>query len=139
MRNRLTSSLLAVALLTCSATTKAEDTGYHNLVLSTLDANSTDIRVVGVLKYCEMGGLKDVLLQKISDAIVEDLYKRKVPEVEVNETGVKLLQAADIEAQGIAEGLAISQMEATKKARFCSMAASLADQALSEQQAESGK
>lgn len=120
--------LLTVLLISISSAAMADDSS-DDLVLSTLRTHRLEIRVIGALKFCEKTGLVSAIMQKISDSIVARLVDAKDPELEGK--GSMLIQLVDVSAIGVATGLSLAEMDASKKKAFCSMAIDLADSALS--------
>ncbi len=119
---------LCLALIPLSVKATIENAN-HDLVISTLQKHTLNIRVIGALKFCEKPGLAHSIMQRISDSIISDLLDTKDPEM-ISKGGM-LLQTVDISAVGIATGLSLAQMDSNNKKTFCAVAINMADAALS--------
>ena len=124
------SVLLAITLSFTANTAEEQDRKYYNQVILILSQNATDIRVLGMLKFCQKAGLEKPILDKIAKAISSD------PTVSSAQDSVslatKLIQAVDIYSVGVSRGLSLAPMNDAQRSILCVNAISSADAALAE-------
>lgn len=117
--------IFCVFMISCSA---AASDSFNARTDRVLQESGTDIAVIGMLQYCGKQGLATPVYQKISDAIVS--HSKAHVQAGTGSDEVALLRVADTEANGIAIGLRIAELDAAGRRRICDSAVNMVDQML---------
>ena len=115
-------------LLAISPVTSAGEEDF-NLTTEALEHSSTEIVLAGGLRYCGNPGLSKTIFQLASDKWVANMLAVG-RSGDVHRVGKRVIQAADEHADGVRVGLALANIDSSRRAAICNELVGLADNLL---------
>ena len=126
---RATQIALLIALFASPLTLVAGEEEDAQITASALGKSIKQINTIGLLRYCGNSGLSKPIVQVVSDSIVSHLDKVG-GRSEVDRLFMRIIQTADLQAEGVRIGLTLSQMQPARKAAFCKESVEIANELL---------
>lgn len=119
---------LVVLGLVVPMASQAADTLSNDELRAVVGEVSKESNILGLMMFCEKDGLQKAIGSQLMGGIILSI---KEPKREIHQAkSFQAFRAAELYAEGVAKGLAMTAMDDARKARTCETAVDLADEVL---------